>query len=207
MFQWGRCVPVTGVPVRERWLYIIVFCFSINFCKTLTKGLGRWEAVWLTGGICIFYTSIGGLKAVVWTDSFQICIMLAGFVAFIIKGSIDFGMRQEISKFSYILVNSNFYHYFCKLIFFILFLWNFIIHVSDQIWWLIFRVKFYFFNDILYSTCSAIMQISRFGLKIFITLLELGNKCFSIKRFLVAFGVRVADQAVFTGFERGFSVN
>jgi len=39
-------------------------------------GLDRWTAVWLTGGVCIFYTSIGGLKAVVWTDTFQVTRLL-----------------------------------------------------------------------------------------------------------------------------------
>ena len=39
--------------------------------ETVT-GLNKWAAVWLTGGVCIFYTSLGGLKAVVWTDTFQV---------------------------------------------------------------------------------------------------------------------------------------
>lgn len=41
--------------------------------QTVT-GLNKWAAVWLTGGVCIFYTSLGGLKAVVWTDTFQVTI-------------------------------------------------------------------------------------------------------------------------------------
>lgn len=59
-------------------------------------GLDKWAAVWLTGGVCIFYTSIGGLKAVVWTDTFQISIMLAGFVAIIVKGAVDFDGFDKI---------------------------------------------------------------------------------------------------------------
>ena len=39
--------------------------------QTVT-GMNKWVAVWLTGGVCIFYTSLGGLNAVVWTDTFQV---------------------------------------------------------------------------------------------------------------------------------------
>ncbi|CAG7829113.1 unnamed protein product [Allacma fusca] len=43
-------------------------------------------------GLCAaVYTSIGGIKAVVWTDVFQIMMMLAGMLAIIIQGSIRLG--------------------------------------------------------------------------------------------------------------------
>jgi len=58
--------------------------------ETVT-GLGKWQSVWLTGGVCIFYTSIGGLKAVVWTDSVQLFILLAGFFCVLLKGVVEFG--------------------------------------------------------------------------------------------------------------------
>lgn len=50
----------------------------------------------MTATVCIFYTSIGGLKAVVWTDTLQIFFMIAGFASFIIYGSIDFKGFDEI---------------------------------------------------------------------------------------------------------------
>ena len=31
----------------------------------------------------------GGMKAVMWTDSFQICMMFAGLIAVLVKGSLD----------------------------------------------------------------------------------------------------------------------
>ena len=59
----------------------------------------RWASVWLIGGVCIFYTTIGGLKAVVWTDTLQIGVMLAGFFAVIIKGSNDHGGYANLLDF------------------------------------------------------------------------------------------------------------
>jgi len=41
--------------------------------------------------VCIFYTAIGGIKAVMWTDTFQAICMFGSFLAIIIKGNIDAG--------------------------------------------------------------------------------------------------------------------
>jgi len=39
--------------------------------------------------VCIFYTAIGGIKAVMWTDTFQSVCMFGSFLAIIIKGNYD----------------------------------------------------------------------------------------------------------------------
>jgi solute carrier family 5 (sodium-coupled monocarboxylate transporter), member 8/12 len=39
-----------------------------------------------TSVICIFYTTVGGLKAVVWTDTLQFLLMIGGVVAVTILG-------------------------------------------------------------------------------------------------------------------------
>lgn len=39
-----------------------------------------------TSMICIFYTTVGGLKAVVWTDTLQFILMIGGLVCVIILG-------------------------------------------------------------------------------------------------------------------------
>ncbi|KAL4612677.1 sodium-coupled monocarboxylate transporter 1 [Arapaima gigas] len=48
-------------------------------------GFDLWGAVMSTGIVCTFYCSVGGLKAVVWTDVFQLGIMMAGFLVVIVQ--------------------------------------------------------------------------------------------------------------------------
>lgn len=50
--------------------------------------------------ICIFYTVIGGLKAVVWTDTLQIIIMFISVVAIVIIGTVAVGGPSEIWRIS-----------------------------------------------------------------------------------------------------------
>lgn len=56
-------------------------------------GMPLWAAVAVLGIVCTIYTSIGGIKAVVYTDTFQCVIM---FIAFIVVVSIGF---QEVGGF------------------------------------------------------------------------------------------------------------
>lgn len=41
--------------------------------------------------VCIFYTTVGGLKAVVWTDVIQTIIMVGAVIFVVIKGTSDVG--------------------------------------------------------------------------------------------------------------------
>uniref|UniRef100_H3CN89 Solute carrier family 5 member 8 n=1 Tax=Tetraodon nigroviridis TaxID=99883 RepID=H3CN89_TETNG len=51
-------------------------------------GIDLWGGIISTGVVCTVYCTLGGIKAVVWTDVFQIGVMLAGYLAAIIKSVI-----------------------------------------------------------------------------------------------------------------------
>ncbi|KAG4078241.1 hypothetical protein HA402_011313 [Bradysia odoriphaga] len=46
--------------------------------------------------VCIFYTLVGGIKAVVWTDCVQMILMLLSMIVISIKGTIDISGLQTI---------------------------------------------------------------------------------------------------------------
>jgi len=47
-------------------------------------------AILLVGIVCMVYTSLGGMKAVVWTDVYQSIWMFSGFAILVIVASFDF---------------------------------------------------------------------------------------------------------------------
>uniref|UniRef100_A0A8B9PDT3 Solute carrier family 5 member 12 n=1 Tax=Apteryx owenii TaxID=8824 RepID=A0A8B9PDT3_APTOW len=51
-------------------------------------GFDLWGSVAATGIVCTFYCTLGGLKAVVWTDAFQMIVMVVGFATVLIRGTI-----------------------------------------------------------------------------------------------------------------------
>uniref|UniRef100_A0A8C3S8G7 Solute carrier family 5 member 5 n=1 Tax=Chelydra serpentina TaxID=8475 RepID=A0A8C3S8G7_CHESE len=62
-----------------------------GFFFGLVTGLDIWASLLSTGAICTFYTTIGGMKAVIWTDVFQVLVMLSGFIAILIQGTLLVG--------------------------------------------------------------------------------------------------------------------
>ena len=58
---------------------------------TTVAGIPFWASVLLFSSAAVIYTTIGGIRAVVWTDVFQATIMLAGILAVLIKCSLAVG--------------------------------------------------------------------------------------------------------------------
>uniref|UniRef100_A0A672UNU5 Solute carrier family 5 member 8 n=1 Tax=Strigops habroptila TaxID=2489341 RepID=A0A672UNU5_STRHB len=74
----------------------------VPFSSFLVTGFDLWGAVVATGVVCTFYCTLGGLKAVVWTDVFQVGIMVAGFSAVIIRAAV---VQEGIGR----IVNDSYY--------------------------------------------------------------------------------------------------
>ncbi|CAN7997026.1 unnamed protein product, partial [Ixodes hexagonus] len=69
-------------------LYLAVSLYAPALALSKVIGMPLWAAVAVIGIICTIYTSIGGIKAVVFTDTFQCMIM---FLAFIVVIAVGFG--------------------------------------------------------------------------------------------------------------------
>jgi solute carrier family 5 (sodium-coupled monocarboxylate transporter), member 8/12 len=46
--------------------------------------------------ICIFYTCLGGIKAVIWTDVIQIFLMYGTLFLIVIKGTLNVGGFSKV---------------------------------------------------------------------------------------------------------------
>lgn len=52
-------------------------------------GVNVHVTTWFVVLICVFYTSVGGLKAVVWTDVVQTFSMFGALILVAVKGTMD----------------------------------------------------------------------------------------------------------------------
>ncbi|XP_072046249.1 sodium-coupled monocarboxylate transporter 1-like [Amphiura filiformis] len=78
------CALVTFMV--QMFLYMGIVIYAPALALNQVTGINLWGSVLATGLVCTFYTTIGGMKAVLWTDVFQVVVMLAGFFAVIIEG-------------------------------------------------------------------------------------------------------------------------
>ncbi|RLV85270.1 hypothetical protein DV515_00016134 [Chloebia gouldiae] len=68
-------------------IYMGVVLYAPALALNAVTGFDLWSAVLTMGLVCTLYTTLGGLKAVIWTDVFQTLVMLAGQVAVIVVGA------------------------------------------------------------------------------------------------------------------------
>ncbi|XP_075145578.1 kin of rumpel isoform X1 [Haematobia irritans] len=71
------------------WLPIVIYVPALAFNQV--TGVNIHIITPLVCMVCIFYTCVGGLKAVVWTDVIQTVIMVGAILFVIVKGTIDVG--------------------------------------------------------------------------------------------------------------------
>ncbi|KAL3283359.1 hypothetical protein HHI36_006507 [Cryptolaemus montrouzieri] len=71
------------------WLPLVIYVPALAFNQV--TGVNVHYTTPAVCIICIFYTSMGGLKAVVWTDVIQTIIMFGAMILVVVKGTLDAG--------------------------------------------------------------------------------------------------------------------
>ncbi|XP_068163616.1 sodium-coupled monocarboxylate transporter 1-like [Antennarius striatus] len=78
----------TVIFIFQTLLYTGIVIYGPALALSQIADIDLWGGIITTGIVCTLYCTLGGLKAVVWTDVFQIGIMISGFMAVIIKSVI-----------------------------------------------------------------------------------------------------------------------
>uniref|UniRef100_A0A8C7JHY8 Solute carrier family 5 member 5 n=1 Tax=Oncorhynchus kisutch TaxID=8019 RepID=A0A8C7JHY8_ONCKI len=91
--RFGREMQLLGSVqfIVSTLLYTGIVIYAPALILSQATGLNMWASLFSTGFICTFYTTLGGMKAVIWTDVFQILVMLSGFIAIFIQGTVLVG--------------------------------------------------------------------------------------------------------------------
>ncbi|EDO40313.1 predicted protein, partial [Nematostella vectensis] len=89
--------------ILEYTLYLCVVLYAPSLALEAVAGIPLTASILTTGIVCTFYTSLGGLKAVIWTDVFQSLVMVAGLVVVVVIGSQEVGGFGEVWE-----INKNF---------------------------------------------------------------------------------------------------
>lgn len=76
--------------------YMAVVLYTPAAALAPVVGFPDWQIILVIGGVCTLYTSLGGLKAVVWTDAFQAVVMYAGTIALVVKGILAVGGIRRV---------------------------------------------------------------------------------------------------------------
>ncbi|XP_020796128.2 sodium-coupled monocarboxylate transporter 1 [Boleophthalmus pectinirostris] len=86
----------TSMYIVQTALYTGLVIYAPALALNQITGLDLWGVLVATGAVCIIYCTLGGLKAVIWTDVLQMVVMLVGFVAVIARGAVLRGGLTQV---------------------------------------------------------------------------------------------------------------
>uniref|UniRef100_A0A131XL39 Putative sodium/solute symporter n=1 Tax=Hyalomma excavatum TaxID=257692 RepID=A0A131XL39_9ACAR len=71
--------------------YMGVVLYGPSLALESVTGFPVWSSIVVIGLICTLYTALGGMKAVVWTDAFQMTVMILGMLSVVVWGAVKVG--------------------------------------------------------------------------------------------------------------------
>ncbi|KAM9495644.1 sodium-coupled monocarboxylate transporter 2 [Clarias gariepinus] len=89
-------LAATAIYTVQTILYTGVVVFAPALALNQVTGFNLWGSIFATGIVCTFYCTLGGLKAVVWTDAFQMVVMVAGFLTVLVQGTYKSGGINKV---------------------------------------------------------------------------------------------------------------
>ncbi|XP_053106968.1 sodium-dependent multivitamin transporter [Hemicordylus capensis] len=96
--RFNKVVRICGTAtfIFQMVVYMGVVLYAPALALNAVTHFDLWVSVLTIGLVCTLYTTLGGLKAVIWTDVFQTFVMFAGQVAVIVVGTIQVGGMQRV---------------------------------------------------------------------------------------------------------------
>ncbi|XP_059152872.1 sodium-coupled monocarboxylate transporter 1-like isoform X3 [Physella acuta] len=87
--RFDRATSLFGcyILIAQTLIYMAFLLYAPALALNAVTGVHLWGSVIGMGCVVTFYTTLGGMKAVLWTDTFQAGVIIAGLLAVLIKGS------------------------------------------------------------------------------------------------------------------------
>ncbi|XP_076063320.1 sodium-coupled monocarboxylate transporter 1-like [Oratosquilla oratoria] len=85
-----------GIGMMMMILYLGLCLYAPSIALSSVTPLHTSTSIVIVGTVCTIYSAFGGLKAVVWTDVFQLVIMVLGMWSVIVVGCIEVGGLDKV---------------------------------------------------------------------------------------------------------------
>ncbi|KAJ4439382.1 hypothetical protein ANN_07504 [Periplaneta americana] len=92
-------------------IYLALVLYAPALALHQVTGLDTNAVVTVMYVVVIFYTTIGGMKAVVWTDCFQVVVLYTSMLAVLVKGTMDIGGITTVWERNLQSGRSNFFNW------------------------------------------------------------------------------------------------
>lgn len=98
--RYGRVMrmTITTSYMLHTLLYMGVNIYGPSLALSRVTGFPQIVAMLTTGIVCVTYTTLGGLKGVIWSDVFQASVMTLALISFATRGVVVLGGFGELWK-------------------------------------------------------------------------------------------------------------
>jgi Na+/proline symporter len=76
-------------------IYMAIVIYAPAIALSGAGNLPLWPFILGVGMVGTIYTAVGGIKAVIWTDTLQAFFLIFGLGMLLIKGTIDAGLKRR----------------------------------------------------------------------------------------------------------------
>lgn len=99
-FRFNRTLRIAASLLNTVQMVLYTSCviYAPSLAINQVTGFDLWTSVITIGVICIVYTALGGIKAVIWADVIQLLVIFIAILIVMIKGLIDVGGVSEIYR-------------------------------------------------------------------------------------------------------------
>ena len=89
-----------GLGIVYYTFYMGIVLYGTSLALQSAAGLPFWSTLIVFASAAALYTSIGGIKAVIWTDVFQTIVMIAGITAVLVETTAEAGGSANVFNVS-----------------------------------------------------------------------------------------------------------
>ncbi|XP_070578383.1 sodium-coupled monocarboxylate transporter 1-like [Ptychodera flava] len=93
-------VLTSSLFILQMSLFMAIVLIGPALALEVVTGISFLYSVFITGGICIFYASLGGMAAVVWTDAVLFIVILVDLILIVVLGTIETGGVSYIWEYN-----------------------------------------------------------------------------------------------------------
>ncbi|KAK3867908.1 hypothetical protein Pcinc_026669 [Petrolisthes cinctipes] len=83
-----------------KFFYMGIYLYAPSLALSTVTSLSTWASMILMGGICTIYITVGGVKAVVYTDVLQTILMFGGVLLVVVICCVDLGGPSKVWSIS-----------------------------------------------------------------------------------------------------------
>jgi len=101
--RFGRTMRMccTIAFITQMMLYTAIVEYAPSLALAAVTGLNVWVSVFALASVGTIYTTLGGIKGVIWSNVFQLIMMFAGVISVIVVGAINQGGFGNIWQQNY----------------------------------------------------------------------------------------------------------